>query len=220
MTWIKREAPSLFLIAAMFGLSLWAWPHLPARMPMHWNVYGQVDRYGGRVEGLLFVPLFTVGVYTLLSLLKWIEPRREHVLAMSRVLAVIRRALVGLMFLLHGALLGNALGWRVNVLQVMGLGVGALFVVLGNYLPKVPSNFFVGVRTPWTLSSEKSWRQTQRVAGHGLVVIGLLEMVLSALWPRWGLLALLGLLLPGVLAVCVYSYRVWKSDPDRIVPGA
>jgi uncharacterized membrane protein len=95
-----------------------------------------------------------------------------------------------------------------------GCGVGALLMVLGNYLSRIRQNWFLGIRTPWTLSSEKSWRETHRLGGRLFVAGGLL-LILATLFsgslPSWALIA--GVAVPAVVLV-IYSYVIWNRDPS------
>jgi len=91
-----------------------------------------------------------------------------------------------------------------------------IIAVLGNYLGAVRSNFFFGVRTPWTLSSELSWERTNRLAGRLLVPLGLIVALMAlADWALAGLVTLIVLLVASMAVGVVYSYRVWRDDPQR-----
>jgi uncharacterized membrane protein len=103
---------------------------------------------------------------------------------------------------------------RIEVL--LPITVGALFVVIGNYLGKTRSNFFFGVRTPWTLSSELSWARTHRLAGRLFVLSGLVIMLTAVVAPGPTTALVISLAIAGVVAIPVaYSYLVWRSDPAK-----
>ena len=129
-----------------------------------------------------------------------------------------RRIVVSLVFLLavHGLLLAPVYSVRVDVMRALPVLIGALIVVLGAFMGKVRPNWFIGIRTPWTLSSRRSWQRTHRLGGL-LYVAGGFAMVISALGSPRGAIAaiLLGVLVPSAIAV-VYSWWVWRSDPDRV----
>ena len=111
------------------------------------------------------------------------------------------------------------MGHKVDMARIMSLAMGTMFVVLGNYLGKVRPNWFVGVRTPWTLSSKLSWSKTHRLAGWVFVVSGAATIVSGVFAPKLFVFVLLGTILPGSIAMVVYSYWVWRSDPDRVSPA-
>jgi uncharacterized membrane protein len=124
----------------------------------------------------------------------------------------------------HVAMLGSALGWNVSPSRLTPIGIGVLFAVVGNELGRIKPNWFIGIRTPWTLSDPEVWRQTHRVGGRVFVVAGLL-MALGGLVLPAG--AGSGLILAGVLGsallVSVYSYVLWRrqqSDSSGRQPGA
>lgn len=223
-TWFTRRlalAASAVTLLALFALSAWAWGAVESdRIPVHWDINGQPDGYGGKFEGLMIVPIVGVALVALFAVIPLIEPRREHLLSSMPAYALVWLALLAYLSLMHVALLFTAFGHQVNMATVLGSGIGLLFIVIGAVLGRVHSNFMFGVRTPWTLSSEKSWRLTHRLAGRmflwagvATLVAGVIALVTDLDWLPIAVLLVgsLGTALVGV----VYSYVVWRGDPDR-----
>jgi uncharacterized membrane protein len=154
----KGEALSLAMLVAMFILAAATWSSAPDRIPVHWTFAGQPDRFGSRWEGLLGVPMAALGIYLTLLVLPRIDPRRANYDAFSTPYTIIRTAVVGLLLALdvfiHLWIRGRNVGTRL----FMPVVAGSIIMVFGNYLPKLRSNWFIGIRTPWTLSSECSDR--------------------------------------------------------------
>ena len=211
---------SFVVIAILAGASWWAWRQLPvdARIPDHWNAAGQVDQYRGR-DSLFIIPGLTLGLTLLFLFLPRVEPRRAHLLLSSRAYRAVWLAIVLFSAGLQLFKIEAALGVPVSVEKWIGAGLGALFLVIGNFLGKVRSNFMFGVRTPWTLSSELSWNKTHRLAGWIFVALGL--ALLSCALLRWfeGHLhyVIVGGVITLIATVLPYSYFVWRSDPDKVV---
>ncbi len=204
------------------GISVWGWLEIPdgARLPMHYGAAGEVDRYGGKVEALLSMPAVIVGLCVLFCVLPFVLPRREN-LAGSAL--AYNGAWIGVLALLtgiHAVTVINATGGDIPVPRVAMAGVGVLLLVLGNYLPKTRGNWAVGVRTPWTMDSEESWRRTHRLAGRLFAVVGLVLAVAAFVVP---LPALVPIALVGPLAAClipaIYSWWTWRADQNEN-PGA
>ena len=185
----RVEALSWVMLATMFIMAIVAWPTAPDSIPVHWGLSGTPDRFGGRFEGLFGPPL--IGARRDLGLLTMprVDPRRAHYDAFAGPYTMIRTAVVGLMLglniMVHLAMRGRA----VNVNVVSPIGIGVLLLVLGNYLPKIKSNWFIGVRTPWTLSSEESWRRTHRLAGWLFALSGAIVVLTTLFKPGIGIVA-------------------------------
>lgn len=215
----RVELPQLLLIGAMFAAALWAWPQLPDRLPIHWNIHGEVDGWGNKFMGLLFVPLIVLGLYVLMVVLPWFDPGKANYQSFQRVYGIIRLAIVAYMSAVYAAMLYAAFGHKVNMTSVILPLVGILFIVLGNFLSKIRPNWFVGVRTPWTLSSQLSWDKTHRLAGWLFIVMGFLFAPVALLQTTWSLVAVLifdGLCL---IWIFIYSYLVFRNDPHRVPPA-
>jgi uncharacterized membrane protein len=204
----------------MFALSAWAWGRIPSnqRIPVHWNMEGKVDRYGGKSEGLVLIPLIALALSLVFSVLPLIEPRRANLEKSWGAYTAIWIGLLVFMGAIHAALVASAMGWIPNVPAIVSVCVGGLFALLGISLGGVRSNFFVGIRTPWTLSSELSWTRTHRLAARIFVVFGILFPVVGLLVDGGvAILALLCGMFGSMGFLIVYSYAVWRNDPDKIL---
>jgi uncharacterized membrane protein len=203
------------MIAAMFVLAAVNWSSAPSQMPVHWNWAGEPDRFGGRFEGLFGLPLAAAGMYVLLLLVPRIDPRKRNYDAFAGAFAIMRTVVVGLLLGLDVVVLLWIRGERTHLNGLVTAEVGVALLLLGNYLPKVKSNFFVGVRTPWTLSSESSWRRTHRLAGWLFTIAGALTVMTALAFPEAARQVMFGSLTAAAGASIIYSYFAWKNDPQR-----
>ena len=159
------------LIAAMWAFALAVYPRLPDRVPTHWNLRGEADGWGGPGAAFLF-PAIATGTVLLMMLLPRIDPRRANWEKFRGELRLFVTVLVLVFAWIQAVALGAALGWNVDTGRAVMGGVGVLLAVIGNYLPRIRSNWFLGIRTPWTLSSERVWRDTHRIGGRAFVLGG------------------------------------------------
>ena len=121
---------------------------------------------------------------------------------------------------MHLLAISVALGASLDLTRIVMVATGALFVLIGNYLPKVQPNYLMGIRTPWTLASDLAWRRTHRIGGRLFVIEGLILAGLGLLGASGALLvaAVLGAVVVLLAVTVVYSYQVWKMDPDKRHP--
>jgi uncharacterized membrane protein len=215
----KIEVPQWIILALMFAGAAIAWPHAPDRIPVHWNINGQVDRYGGRFEGLLLMPLVALGMYGLLLVLPRIDPGRANYPRFRGAYNAIRIALLVLFAVFYVGMQVWVWTGHADIAFVAPLAVGIVIVVLGAVLGKIRPNWFVGIRTPWTLSSKVSWVRTHRAGGWLFIVVGLATIAATFISPRLAFRVLLGGLIGGGVALVVYSYVLWRQDPDKIPPA-
>jgi len=215
----RLEAPQIVLIAVMFAAAALAWPVAPDRIPVHWNAAGEVDRYGGKVEGLLLMPLIASGIYLLMRYLPNLDPGRANYARFGGVYATIRIAMLALMAAIQGVVLFSVLRRPMDMPLIVPVLVGSLFVLMGGLMGKIRPNWFVGIRTPWTLSSKVAWVRTHRLGGWLFVAQGLL-FILSGLL---GFSTFNGFVIASMFAVIAalfaYSYVVWRADPEKQSPA-
>lgn len=219
MAWSwRREAPMLALLAAMVVASVVSWPFVDDQIPMHWDIQGEIDRYGGKVEGLFLLPGITAGLYLLLAFLPRLDPAKHNYGLFAGSYALIRLAIIGLMAAIHAFVLATAHGYDLDI-AIVAVGVGILFIVLGNAMGKLRPNYFAGIRTPWTLTSVRSWNASHRIGGWVFTLGGLGFLGMILVREPWYLVTILVLQGVALVGVVVYSWWVWRSDPDR-VPAA
>jgi uncharacterized membrane protein len=184
-----------------------------ARIPSHWNARGEIDGWMSRTGSLIFGLAMSLGIFLLMYLMPYYAPRyRKHKDRLEKLLP--RLSFILLLFFalinIYSLYLGKS-GGDSGGFQFIYLLIGMLFIILGNVLPKVPNNFFIGIKTPWTLSNEEVWQKTHRLGGWAFVIAGLimsvkafLPMHLSVFHTVFMVLALLLLLYPMLHSFILY----------------
>src|SRR5215471_12816079 len=169
--WLVRA--QWLVIAAMFIAAALAWPNAPEQMPVHWNLGGQPDRFGGRLEGLLGIPLLALVIAIVLQVFPRIDPLRANYVEFRFAYAVVRLGLALVMGVAFALILMATYGVAVNTGLVIAPAVGALLVLIGLVIGQVRRNWLFGIRTPWTLSSEQVWTTTHRAGRWVFIAMGL-----------------------------------------------
>lgn len=208
---MRKWIPLLIVLAA-FAVSAIVYPQLPARVPTHWNAAGQPNGYSGRFWGAWLIPLVLVGMWAVIWILPRIDPRGANYAKFQPAFEAIIIALMLFLAALHIIALRAALGYPAHMERIVPLGVGILLVVIGNLLPRARPNWFVGIRTPWTLSSDRVWEKTHRLGGKLFVAGGLIIIVAGILVSQWAHIVLIVVMLAITLGVMVYSYMEWKRE--------
>ena len=205
------------LLAVPFLVLVPLWDKFPARVPIHWGLDGRANGWADKSWGLLLTPVLNVALALLLTFLLPLDRRvraygPETQGSLKRVIRTI--GLATTCFMTGMALLVDALslGYKVDVLRVTTLGTLLLLAVLGNYLPKLRPNRFVGIRTPWTLASPDVWNRTHRLFGSIMLMGSVALMLPCALLPGpWSLLVMMGFLLAVTFGSMAYSYALRKT---------
>jgi immunity protein, SdpI family len=202
----------LVIAALAVAVSIWAYPQLAPTIATHWNVRGTADGFSSRAVAVSIMPLVILGLTGLFNVLPKLDPRRANYAKFIDTYWLIANAVILFILIGHGMIVATGLGYPVKVDRFMPIGVGLLFIVLGNYLTRVEPNWFVGIRTPWTLSSDTVWRKTHRTGGW-LMVLGGLAVTASAFLPQSAFLPLLiGAVLVMAVIPIVQSYILWKRE--------
>ena len=210
-SWLGREDWPVWLlfVLCLVGAAV-VYPRLPARLPVHWDVAGNVNGWGGKL-GVAFGGLGLVfGLYLVLVLVPLIDPRRANYAKFRPTLRVVRAAVTVVMLVVWGVCLTAGMGVNAQVDRIVPAAIAVLLIVLGNLLGRIRYNWFFGVRTPWSLSSEEAWRRTHRAAGPALVLSGAIALVgavIGGAWAAWAMV--IGVGGASVFAV-VYSYVAFR----------
>lgn len=207
-----RKWIPLLIVAAAFIASAVVYPRLPARIPTHWNLAGQPDDWSNRIWGAWVLPIFLLGMWVLVQVLPRIDPRGANYAKFGGAFEGIIVSVMLFMLALHLVALRASLGYPVQMQRVVPIGIGVLFIVIGNLLPRARPNWFVGIRTPWTLSSDRVWEKTHRFGGRVFVAGGILITIAGFLLVQWAHAVLFTVVLLCTAAVLIYSYLEWKRE--------
>jgi uncharacterized membrane protein len=203
---------SALVIATAAALSAAVYPRLPDRMPVHWTFSGEADRFGTRIEGAWLVPAVMVAVWLVTRLLPRIDPRQANYAKMQSTYDFVVDAILTAMLAMHVVVLAAGLGHVVSMRRFVPLLFGAFFVALGNVLPRTRPNWWFGVRTPWTLSSDRVWTRTHRVAGYAMTATGVVVLVSAVLPGVWPLVLAIAVAVIAAFWMVIYSYVVWRQE--------
>ena len=209
----KLLAPLLILAAVAFSVAVWS--RLPTRMPVHWDLHGEVNGYGSRAQGALFLPAVMLGLWLLMRFLPRIDPRRANYAKFADTYDLLVNSLGALFAVMHVALIGAALGWPVSMERVAPTLIGLQFIILGNALPRARPNWWFGIRTPWTLSNDRVWARTHRVGGYLLAAAGVVLLVTAAFPGAWTFALGVGAAAAAGFGSLVYSYFAWKQESSQ-----
>ncbi len=208
---IKTEIIPIILILTSIAASFYFYANFPDQVPTHWNYRGEVDSYSSKAFGAFFFPLLILGIYLLFLVIPYLDPRQKRYQDFAKVYHIFKGILVGFMALIYFITGLAGLGYQISVGSIVPAGVGLLFIVLGNYLSKIKPNWFMGIRTPWTLESEEVWNKTHRLGGKLFILMGLF-MIFGSILPVeyfWYSFVV------GVMAVSlipiVYSYLLFRK---------
>jgi immunity protein, SdpI family len=175
------------ILLATLALTAIIFPQLPAQVPLHWNIHNQVDRYGSKWTLVALLPGIMAGTMLLMAALPWLSPRRFEVDEPRHFYLALMDILLVFLAYIQVLLILAATGRPMIMGRAVIGGICLLIAALGMVLPRVPRNFYVGIRTPWTIADERVWKATHRFAGIAMVAGGALAfalaMVQASVWP-------------------------------------
>ena len=204
----KYYVAGVLLIAAALVATLLLYPQLPARVPTHWGIDNRPNGYSPKGALFLLGPGLMAAVLALFRFLPWLSPKHWEVDSFRRTYLQVMLIIVALLGYLYGAMLWAGMTGSANVGRAVLGGLCLLLALLGNLLGKVRRNFYIGVRTPWTLANERVWNATHRLAGKTLVIGGLVGLVLTLFglegWPVFAVL-LAAPLIPAAYSLFFYK---------------
>lgn len=211
ITW-KTEWFSWLMILASIGLSFYFYRHFPALVATHWNFAGQADAWSSAAFAAFFFPGLILAVYVLFLVLPNLDPFKDRYKEFSQAYHNFKNGLVAFLTLIY-ALTGLAnLGQPVRIDYYVPFLVGLLFIFIGVQIRRVKRNWFLGIRTPWSLSSDKVWDETHQTGSTLFTIAGVLIAVSGWLPESWRLLSFILVIAVLVVATLVYSYYYYYRE--------
>ncbi|MFD9362047.1 SdpI family protein [Priestia megaterium] len=197
-------------------LTLVAWlialPHLPATMPIHWGANGEADVFATKINAMILTVGIMVLIYFIIAFVPRIDPRKENYKYFSKTYNILLNAVLLLFFFVNMSTILQGLGYNVPMSYIAPIMAGLVFIIIGNYLQRVRSNYFMGIRTPWTLSNETVWKKTHRLSGKLFFIGGLLILISAFLPDGYKSVIMWGSIVLCVAIPYLYSYLAYKKE--------
>ena len=200
------------ILAVLAGI-IAAYPSLPNLVPLHWNIQGHINGWGPKWSLFLYGPGMMLFLVLIFAALPWLSPKKFEVDSFRATYLYMMIAIIAMMaycdLLILMSALGSPGGITLDVTRAVEGGICLMVALLGNVMGKVRRNFFIGIRTPWTIASEPVWNATHRFAAKTMFAGGLLGLVAVFLHaPFWVAIAII---LAAALVPAFYSLILYKQ---------
>jgi len=218
MKLLKNEWLQLLILVLPFCAALLLWDSLPDRMPIHWNARGEIDGYAGKAFATLFLPLLNVALAAIFFLVSAIDPKvlrsQPDVRAsFHRMFRIVRLSITAFLSLVALAVIVSTVGVPLDIPRTIVIGFALLFGILGNFMGKIRPNYFVGIRTPWTLESKDVWVRTHRLAARLMVAVSIITVAAGFLVPVSALVWIISaVFMLFFLLTFAYSFFIYKQQ--------
>jgi len=208
---LKHEIFSITIIVISILSSIYFYSHFPERVPSHWNFRGEVDAWSGKTMGAFMLPIILIVMYGMFLALPKLDPKKEKYQQFMKPYKIFQSIIIFIMFAIYLTASFNALGYPVNISIIVPALIALLFIILGNYMGKLKQNYFVGIKTPWTLSSEDVWNKTHRFGGKVFVIGGLVLMIVPFVPENLSFAVFLIDIIFIIFTPIIYSFLIHKK---------
>jgi uncharacterized membrane protein len=201
------------ILAVAVSLIIWAvfYNELPAQLPTHWGTNGVADDYTSKIGTFFLLHGIMIGMYLLMIFLPKLDPKKANYQQFQKGYLVIINGVLVLLLAIDFGTLYIGLGHDLEMPKLICILVGVLFIVIGNYMQQVKSNYFVGIKTPWTLANETVWNKTHRVGARCFMIAGFIIM-LAFLFPvKWIPVVIVSAAIICSVIPIAYSYVIYKK---------
>lgn len=206
---------NVILILSTLIVGLILYPQFPAQMPMHWNALGQIDGYMPKNAALLFMPILMILMYTSFQIFPNFDPKKDKYKLFRPEWEIMQTGLIGFFTYVHFMILYLSLNPGVAMMPLMFIGLGVLFILMGNYMSKIRQNYFIGIKVPWTLASEDNWNKTHRFASWCFVTAGILTLI-EAYFIWYAPFVIFGSIMLSTCLPMIYSFLLYKNAADKM----
>ncbi len=211
----KREILPISIIVLMFIVGITLYPSMPDRMPIHWNTKGEIDSYGPKFVGLLIMPLVVAFMYWAFLFIPKVMVYKDNFRKFEKYYHGFKIIMISFLASLYIITLLINFGIKLNITMFMIIVLAILFYYIGHIMQFFKRNFFIGIRTPWTLSNEKVWNKTHKLASI-LFRVSAVLMLAALLKPIWFVWYLLIILITTIVVIIIYSYKQFQKLGGKI----
>ncbi|MFA5870658.1 MAG: DUF1648 domain-containing protein [Candidatus Paceibacterota bacterium] len=199
----------IVVLSLLFGV--YFYPILPDQIASHWGAMGEVNGYMSKLWGILFIPILLFVLLSILVMVPRFDPKKEAIEKMTGIYDAFLILLSSFFFLLQLFIVGSNLVTGIDPARIFPFLFGLLFIGLGFLIERVKQNWTIGIRNPWTLSSEAVWDKTHKAGGKVFKIVGVIACF-GIVFPTISFLVFLIPLIAGVVGLFIYSYQLYKRE--------
>jgi uncharacterized membrane protein len=207
----KADSLYIIIIVLTFISSILIFPYVPSKVPIHWNIYGEVDSYSNKSIGLFILPVFLLFIFVILFFIPKFEVFKENLESFKRYFEHMKVAILLFFLFIYVITMLPNFGIKYNITYLIVPAVAALLYYIGSLLKHTRRNYFIGIRTPWTLADDEVWRKTHE-AGSISFRINAIILLIAMINAQAMFFVLLASIIINVIFLYVYSYRLWKES--------
>ena len=209
---IKKSEIIIFIIILLsFAIGVYFYPQMPDKMASHWNSRGQVDSYMSKFWGLFLMPILSVILFLLFAIIPKIDPLKANVEKFKKYFHNFIVILILFLFYIYSLTILWNLGARFNLARLLVPALAVIFYYSGVLTENAERNWFIGIRTPWTLSSDNIWKKTHKRGGKLFKVVAIISLF-GVLFPD---IAIFFVIFPAifiVIYIIAYSYFEYQKE--------
>ena len=207
----KSEIIILGIILISFAIGIYLYSQMPEKMASHWNTQGQADGYLTRFWGLFLMPIISIGLLALFTLIPKIDPLKANIEKFRKYFDGFIVLMMFFLFYVYILTLLWNIGLRFDMGQLMIPALGMLFYYAGILMENAKRNWFIGIRTPWTLSSERVWDKTHKIGSKLFKIAGIIALM-GVFFPQYMIFMIMIPVISFSIYTLVYSYFEYQKE--------
>jgi len=204
----------IILIVVAIIIGIYAYPLMSEKMVTHWNANGVADGYSSKFLGLFLLPIILIGCIVLFKILPRIDPHKKikEFVGYYNIFIVIFSLFLFYIFML--SIMFNLYPNMGNMYIYLAPAFGILFYYCGILMEKAKRNWFIGIKTPWTLSSDYVWNKTHKLGGYLFKICAIFSLI-GIFFNKIAIWIMLIPIVVSTIIVIIYSYIVYKKEKNN-----
>ncbi|MFZ3167604.1 MAG: DUF1648 domain-containing protein [Candidatus Methanoperedens sp.] len=207
----KSEIIAIGIVLLSFAIGIYVFPEMPEKIASHWNAQGEVNGYMSKFWGIFLMPFISVGLFLLFMIIPRIDPHKSNIEKFRKYYDNFILLIIVFLFYIYLLTIFWNMGFRFNMITLLSPAFAILYYYSGVLIENAKMNWFIGIRTPWTLSSEKVWDKTHKIGGKLFKIAGIIAIG-GILFQRYAIFFILVPILLAAIYSVVFSYIEYQKE--------
>ncbi|CAG0996951.1 Immunity protein SdpI [Flavobacteriales bacterium] len=207
----KSEIIAIGIVLLSFAIGIYVFPQMPEKIASHWNAQGEVNGYMSKFWGIFLMPFISVGLFLLFMIIPRIDPRKSNIEKFRKYYDNFILLIFVFLFYIYLLTIFWNMGFRFNMITLLSPAFAILFYYSGVLIENAKMNWFIGFRTPWTLSSEKVWDKTHKIGGRLFKIAGIIAIG-GILFQNYAIFFIIVPILLAAIYSVVFSYIEYQKE--------